>query len=170
MTRWKVVNYNTNYEISDDGRLRRGDKILRLGLAGGGSHYPYYPMMVGGAKRGYYIHNLVLEAFVGPRPDGMQCNHKDGNKLNNHVDNLEWVTHKNNMIHAARNHLLKPSKRNGCQHPLARCTEDEIKGIRWWRKHGLSLKEISGIFRMSETNVSYIVRYIAYPNVGEYSA
>ena len=46
------------------------------------------------------IHRLVLLAFHGPAKPGMQCNHKDGNKQNNRIDNLEWVTPRDNNLHA----------------------------------------------------------------------
>lgn len=42
--------------------------------------------------KNYRVHRLVLAAFVGPCPEGKECSHKDGNKLNNHVSNLEWAT------------------------------------------------------------------------------
>lgn len=51
------------------------------------------------------VHRLVAEKYI-PNPDNKPCvNHKDGNKLNNHKDNLEWVTYEENMIHAATSGL-----------------------------------------------------------------
>src|SRR5262245_15940652 len=44
----------------------------------------------GGNKVARYIHHLVLEAFVGPRPPGMVCRHLDGDPAHNHVENLRW--------------------------------------------------------------------------------
>ena len=48
----------------------------------------------------YAIHLLVLENFVGPRPEGYTANHKDGNRYNNSLANLEWVSHKENVRHS----------------------------------------------------------------------
>jgi hypothetical protein len=49
----------------------------------------------GGVRR--QVHRLVLEAFVGPCPDGMECCHEDGDSTNNRVDNLRWDTHEANV-------------------------------------------------------------------------
>lgn len=50
-------------------------------------------------RRGYYVHRLIAETFI-EKPDGsMQVNHKDGDKTNNCIDNLEWVTNAQNMKH-----------------------------------------------------------------------
>lgn len=43
------------------------------------------------------VHHAVLEAWVGPRPEGMECDHINGDSLDNRLENLEWVTHQENM-------------------------------------------------------------------------
>lgn len=58
-----------------------------------------------------YIHALVLTAFVGPKPEGMECCHIDGNPLNNHVSNLRWGTHSDNMQDSIRHGTFKRKSR-----------------------------------------------------------
>lgn len=45
-----------------------------------------------------FVHHLVLETFIGPRPNGMECRHLDGNPTNNRLDNLKWGTHSENEL------------------------------------------------------------------------
>jgi hypothetical protein len=62
-----------------------------------------------GPRRRRYTHGLVLETFVGPRPVGQECLHDDGDPLNNHLSNLRWGTHAENMADRVRHgrHSLK---------------------------------------------------------------
>lgn len=53
------------------------------------------------------VHSLVAQYFIGPRPKGMQVNHKDGNKTNNHYSNLEYVSPKQNIVHSVEKGLKK---------------------------------------------------------------
>lgn len=73
------------------------------------------------------IHRLVAIAFI-PNPDNKpQVNHKDGNKSNNAVWNLEWVTNSENLIHAFETNLLK--SRPGEEHHNASITDDDARYI-----------------------------------------
>lgn len=61
-------------------------------------------------KQTKYIHHLIAEYCLGPRPNGMQINHKDGNKLNNHPSNLEYCTSSQNVQHAVDTGLVIPKR------------------------------------------------------------
>lgn len=88
------------YEISNKGKVR--NKVTGLILKTGIDRYGYEKINLSIKGKKYYttIHRLVARAFLPAIPDKTQVNHKDGNKLNNHVDNLEWVNAKENVGHS----------------------------------------------------------------------
>ena len=106
---WKKVK-GYNYEVSDDGQVRnyKTKKLLKQGV---NKSYPYarvsFSLGCSGTPKIMFIHRLVAEAFINNPENKPQVNHIDGNKLNNNVDNLEWVTNKENQIHAWETGLQK---------------------------------------------------------------
>lgn len=98
---WKLLPYN-EYEstyISNFGRVKsHAGKILN-GQNKEGYLYASIKTLISRKIKSFPIHCLVMETYVGPA-NGMQVNHKDGNKINNRLDNLEYVTGSENMLHA----------------------------------------------------------------------
>lgn len=89
-----------------------------------------------GKRRFRFVHRLVAELFID-NPDGLpQINHKDGNKSNNHVSNLEWCTASHNIQHSYKTGLNKGHKSNihgnyqGSDVHLAKLTEDIVLKMR----------------------------------------
>ena len=109
MEEWKdVVGYEEYFQISNFGRVfsKRTNKILIQGISKSG----YYVLSTRiGGKRGickcFKVHRLVAMAFIPNNDNKPFVNHKDGNKLNPCVDNLEWCTAKENSVHAWENEL-----------------------------------------------------------------
>lgn len=106
---WRAVEGYADYLVNDSGQilsLKRGKERL---LTPAVSHYGYHVVNLWGddrKKRQLKVHQLVCRAFNGP-PVGEKTdvNHKDGNKLNNAPNNLEWCTRKENNEHAIQNGL-----------------------------------------------------------------
>lgn len=129
---WKEIpGYNGKYLISNLGNVMSKnflgtgiDRLLTLKKHHSG--YIFVRLSNGSRNRqkNHTIHTLVAKAFI-PNPLNKKCvNHIDGNKANNRVDNLEWVTHKENTEHAIRTGLRDPHKNNhpkGKDTPNSRC-------------------------------------------------
>lgn len=122
-----VIGYEDEYEISNTGIIRSKDRLcidslgrkrfrkgieLRPDIAQNG----YYRVTLcrGGRKNQQYLHRLIAIHFISNPENKPQINHKDGDKLNNSVDNLEWVTVKENTVHAYKNDLI--NVRSGKRH------------------------------------------------------
>lgn len=98
---WKEINFlNGKYEVSNFGRIRNTKRKTSRSTPISKRGYPVFSASVGGRIKLINVHKCVAEAFI-PNPEDKPCiNHKDGNKQNNHVDNLEWCTYSENNSHA----------------------------------------------------------------------
>jgi len=114
---WLQVPDFPNYEVSDMGRLRRGLRELR-GYPSKRGHVDT-SLRRGGKTYRRYMHVLVLTAFVGPRPIGLEGCHADGNPSNNRLTNLRWDTHKGNMEDAVHHGTTTRKEQCVRGHPLA---------------------------------------------------
>lgn len=110
----KIVSGYENYFVYDNGDVLNITTGKKLKGSIGEHGYKYYRLSKNKSKKMFYAHRLVAEAFL-PNPDNLPVvNHKDGNKLNNSVDNLEWVSYSENAQHAHDNNLIN-YKRNRSQ-------------------------------------------------------
>ena len=95
------------YRITDDGRLWsdrtwRGSSGRWVKASPSGKGYLAANLFLDGKSRRRYIHHLVAEAFIGPRPDGMEVRHKNGDMLDNRASNLVYGTSGENHLDTVR--------------------------------------------------------------------
>lgn len=97
----KIEVYGKGYLITESGEVYNKDgKKLKLNRWGT-TDYLCACLCHKGKAKTFGVHRLVAIAYI-PNPENKPCvNHKDGNKKNNHVSNLEWVTHGENMLHSS---------------------------------------------------------------------
>lgn len=111
-----------------------------------------------GRRRNMPIHSLVALAFIGPRPAGLEIDHKDGNRMNNAAANLEYVTPLENIRRAFRlGKIINPSGDNARR---LRFRFVQLEKMRELRNQGWTLQRIAERFRTSKGYVSEIVRGI----------
>lgn len=99
---WRPCLHSSSYEVSNLGRVRsfiRDPQGLILKPAAAGRGHLFVKIH----GRAHYVHVLVLEAFVGPRPSGLEACHWDDNPTNNALSNLRWDTPEANRADAVRN-------------------------------------------------------------------
>ena len=144
-----------DYEITRDGKVINKHTGHTLAPQPNGKGY----LRVSIGKKLMFIHRLVAEKYI-PNPENKpQVNHKDGNKLNNCVDNLEWVTNQENRNHAVDNDLQVAGER--CS--WAKLTEENVKEIR--ANPGYENEYWARKFKVSRGTINDVVNYRTWKHV-----
>lgn len=155
---WRpVVGWEGLYSVSNTGLVRRDSRgvydgykrlkpagcMVRLEL----TRYGYHEVRLHNKKKAYRhrVHTLVMAAFVGPRQVGMEVNHKNSIRTDNRLQNLEYVTRRQN-IHHARD-LGKMAWK---------LTPEKVLEIRRLRSSGMTMKAMASIFGVSSTSIQRV--------------
>lgn len=143
---WRdIIGFDGKYQVSNLGNVKSTDRYYKQANAKTSEYEhiykgkvltPFYTkwgykrigLSQNGKVKFYTIHKLVAETFI-PNPENLPCvNHKDGNKENNNVNNLEWCTYQDNNRHARKTGLNKGNKGISYKN---RC----LKAIEYIKKH-----------------------------------
>jgi hypothetical protein len=159
--RWMpVVGFEDRYEVSDHGRVQalfsyRGYKPGRIvaGYATASGHIRVNLRLSPGSVHRRFVHRLVLEAFVGPCPEGMECLHGDSNPANNRLDNLRWGTHAENI----KDWIMNGSTPIGERNPSAKLSAVGVQDIRRRVANGESKASVARRYGLGATTVWNIV-------------
>lgn len=126
---FRVVAAYPRYWVSDHGRVYstiRGGRYLKQTISPPG--YPYVSLMnASGVATKICVHRLVADAFIERKEEHQSVNHKDGNKTNNMLINLEWCTYQENQKHALETGL---NTSIGETHYKTKLTKEDVKNIR----------------------------------------
>jgi hypothetical protein len=166
---WAAVPGHPLYRVSKDGQIQccakrvgldkgRGTKIVA-----GQQWYSKKPSL---DERGYLVttlgrksksglHRLVLLAFVGPPPPGMECRHLDGNPLNNCLENLEWGTPLENHADQVRH----GTRVRGERHPQAKISDAARAAIKQRYAAGALQKDLGKEFGLTQSTISYLINH-----------
>ena len=128
---WCEIPEIPNYLVSNKGQVMRATSGRLLTLTLNQHGYLHVSLMKKNKQIKATVHKLVTLAFLGSCPKGKETNHKNGNKQDNRITNLEYVTPKENRIHAVQNNLIP----KGSQIPSSKLTDILVLQI-------VNLKEI----------------------------
>lgn len=160
---WKpVLGYEGFYEISNMGRVRalfcttnfhKLNRILKPWLVKAG-YLQVHLKRPGEKRKAHFIHRMLLEAFVSPRPPKCEVRHLNGSRSDNTLSNLAWGTHKEN----AEDMLKHGHCSTGEKQWNSKLTEVQVKSIRELYASGFSVAEIAENFEARPSNVWAIVK------------
>lgn len=129
------------------------------------SGYKTIALSIGNGKiKTSYVHRLIAEHFIPNSDNKPQVNHIDGNKLNNSLNNLEWVTVKENITHAFETGLNKGIKRFGERNNSAKLTKKDILKIRSLKGKKM-IKELANDYEVSVSQISAIQNYKSWKHI-----
>lgn len=166
MADWKkITGYEGLYEISSCGEVYSCYKNKTLKPSKNKLGYLIVNLYRDGKYKSYYVHRLVAEAFITkPENQESEVNHKDLDKTNNIVSNLEWVTHRDNLRHAVDSGVVMGCPGEKSHH--AKLTNDEVIEIRNMFVSGVyKIATIADMFNVSYNVIYNIVMFQTYKDV-----
>lgn len=162
----EIPGYGGRYFINQQGDIWSVARRRLMSPQTGRTHpYPWVLLREGDGARPRTVYYLMRLTWMPPAPgeigtgSGKWCvNHKDGDKLNSHIDNLEWVTTEENLRHAWRNDLHVYGE--NCYR--AQFTSDEVREIRLRLLLGEKVKDLAAEFATNKGTIKKIQQYVSW--------
>ena len=179
--KWKYLIQDDNYRASNFGDIQTkyttirnnkgmfesviSDKWLDVNQFNHSCGYLVCNLKINGGTKMMYSHRIIASTFLHKANENLIVNHKNGDKKDNRVENLEWVTHSENHKHAFRTGIRKVSKKQiqelkkkcGEKNATSKLKREEVIEIkRLFKETDMSNEDIGGIFDVSRTTIYQI--------------
>lgn len=162
MTFFEIKGF-TNYQVSSNGFVKSKKRVVLIGgfprvrkeriMNQFITRYGYSFVRIvndEGDAKNIFVHRIVASALISNPLSKPQVNHIDGNKLNNIISNLEWVTPSENQIHAYKAGL---QNQNGTRNHMAKISENDVVNIRKMYASGMRCSAIAKIYGTGKSNI-----------------
>lgn len=159
---WVTIPNFDNYQISNQGRIQRiksGPRTYMGRLLNGWPNnqgYIHVDLWQNKKKHRFKLHRLITKIFLGDCPLGKEVNHKDGNKANNRLENLEYVTRKENSYHAHKYGLILHPY--GAEVYHSTLNYEQAKEIQRLFNNGFTQKKLTEIFSVSKGTIYNVLK------------
>jgi len=162
-----IFGYEGRYEVSNTGKVKTlsynktGEaRLMKLTVSNGGYHVVTFGTKT---RKQFKVHRLVATMFIENPGNKETVNHKDGNKLNNSVSNLEWMTSGENLKHAHETGLINIF---GTKNGSAKLTPSMVQDMRLqWSSQGVTLSQLARDYGVDRATVSDAVKYQTWKHV-----
>ena len=167
---WRdVIDYEGLYQVSNFGRVKSfygiGEKLLTPSCNKSG--YQYVVLTdANKVRKSCKVHTLVARAFLPNSENKPAVHHRDSNRANNRVENLEWVTYRENSAYAVQNGSY--DKPIGCDNQHSKLKKDDVRYIREHyipRHREFGTNALARKFNVSQSTILNVVHYITYKDV-----
>ena len=157
---FRDIPNHTGYRVSNYGRMiscvGRGQRILKQS---NGSHG--YKVLKLGVGQVYSVARITATVFISNPLNKPEINHRNGIRHDNRIENLEWCTHKENMIHSVKTGLRKYENIKKSKN----LTRKEINEIFNYRQYNISIKLLAKHYKRSPTTISQVLRAVSYKDI-----
>lgn len=163
----EIDGYENKYGVDEEGNVyslnyNNTKKCVVLKFRLNRQGRPYVNLCLNGKYTSKLIHRLVAETYLMESyQEGFEVNHKDGNKQNNALPNLEWTTNEGNRIHAVELGLHL----RGVDNPSSKLTESEVLSIRSKHKAGTSMRSLAKIYDCNCSTIRKIVNRVLWKHL-----
>ena len=165
---WKAVpGFEGEYEVSNQGRLKSYKSGKETILKTTPDPRGYRPVLLSGkTKKRYWLHRLVAEVWIPNPKNRVEVNHKNGDKKDCRVENLEWVSRSQNIRHAYESGLMPTTWQPGSRNHNAKFTDDQVREIRrLYEEREKSQKDIALAYNTTIITIHRMLRRKSYAHV-----
>lgn len=157
--KWTPFNLNTRYLVSDLGNVYDTVKCKIKNSHDNGLGYRNVSLMSNNKSKVYYIHRLVAMTYIPTNNIHLEVNHIDGNKANNNVNNLEWISHSDNIKHSFK---VGRKPNNGMKNRLhnsdTRLKMSESAKKRWITNPRKTIRKKRGVWLANIDEIDTIIK------------
>lgn len=165
---WRSIPNFPDHKVSNTGKVSSKRGLLRPNRLRKG--YLQVDLRHNGLRKAALVHRLVGEAFIANPLHLAEINHKDLNKANNDVTNLEWISRRDNIQHAKANGVLGRPTCRGELNVRAKLSSAQVAEVIHLRSTGLTLREIGDRYGIDQSTVSryYLGKHKFFDDMAEY--